>query len=153
MLAQAETLAHAKLAQMEDVEEDDHDHGNEHGPGASRSRRHAGTALQHALAHFEAHHEALQDIATNLRLAGNIAVTATCTFYDDTGNPTGEKSGPVSPAGDVIGMDLPWNRFTGPMTGLWQGPDAGANDFYIMSHNVTTGALAVWCVWPRTPPV
>ena len=76
VLAEADAIADGRLA-------------------AARSRRHA-DVLEHAIAHFKAHHEAIRDVATRLRLSGQISVTATCTFYSGD-VPTGSKSGPVSP--------------------------------------------------------
>jgi len=99
------------------------------------------------------HFKVAQSIAAGLRASKDINVVATCTFYDDDDQPVGSKSGNVSPAGDRIDMDLPWNKFTGNLTGLWYGPPGGDsdNDYYILSHNATTGELTVWWDTEETP--
>lgn len=121
---------------------------------ASRQRRHADGSIDdddddaaaHGHDHGLAHYNAMQSAARDLRATGALTVTATCTFYDANDTPIGSKSGAVSPAGDRIDMDLPWNRFTGNLTGLWYGPPGGPDDedIYVMSHNATTGELTVW---------
>jgi hypothetical protein len=47
-------------------------------------------------------------------------IIATCSFYSD-GAQTSTKTGLLSQDGCSIAMDLPWNRFCGPLSGLWQG--------------------------------
>eukprot|EP00051_Salpingoeca_urceolata_P030171 m.8335 g.8335 ORF g.8335 m.8335 type:complete len:1021 (+) comp3196_c0_seq1:59-3121(+) len=76
------------------------------------------------------------------------SVTATCSFYTG-GQETGQLSGPVVKDGCGIDMKLPWNKFCGPMSGLWHGPAEG--DIYVLGHNETTGNITVWWDSDVTP--
>ena len=41
-----------------------------------------------------------------------------------------------------VAMDPPWDHFTGALTGLWEGPN-GDVDYYVLTHNETSGNLTV----------
>lgn len=98
-----------------------------------RKRRHAEHSSEHD--DFELH---LQELIASKRRSGALAVSATCSF---DGGPT--KTGVVSADGCNIAMDLPWNKFCGPMTGLWNGP-VSAMDYYVLGHNKSSNELTVW---------
>jgi hypothetical protein len=68
--------------------------------------------------------------------------TATFSFYVD-GQVTETFSGPVLGGNAAVGMEAPWNHFTGPLTGLWKGP--AGDDFYVVTHDADSGNLTV--VW------
>ena len=81
-------------------------------------------------------------------------------------------SGSLSPGGDFItfavaaragtragwgasgAFPAPWRKFTGGLSGLWYGPN-DTGDYTVISHNRSTGAIAVWwdtsvspAIWP-----
>ena len=68
---------------------------------------------------------------------------ATVTFYNTADNTTSIKKGSLT-NNTIINIDLPWNHFVGPLTGLWHGPSTNNNDYYVMTHDLVSNQITAW---------
>ena len=75
---------------------------------------------------------------------------ATVTFYHSD-NTTTSKTGSLT-ANTTINMDVPWNHFMGPLSGLWRSaPSTNSNDYYVLTHDSASNQLTAWWDPTQTP--